>query len=225
MLRLPSFVLFGLLFAVPAFAASPSVSLSRPKTVDTEVASRPAKPPIQKGKRVPSSREGQPPAEGNPAPEARGKLRLSVTNNGLPATGSFEVFAQGSATAIASGSSGVILEVPAGTLLLKVKLSGAAEVAPLTVSVTVQEGGLAEPSAAFSTGRLSVSIQGNGDTSGIARVYPAGQSTPLGSMGHGGQLTLSAGTYDIKVTHKGVDRWFYGVSLSAGQLRNINAQF
>jgi hypothetical protein len=151
-----------------------------------------------------------------PAP---GVVRINALNNGLAASGLVEVL-DASGAIVQSGVTGADLNVVSGAVRVRISLSSG--LAPQEQTLNVPAGGRVDQSVNFASGRFSLSISAS-DTSGNAKVYQG--SVLLGSMGHGGQLSLPVGTYDVKVTHKGVEKWFTGVSLSENQLRNINATF
>lgn len=198
------------LVALSVAMASVASAQTRPSTA--------AKPRPTAPVRASSPKPAQP-ASAQPASTQPGLLRVSASNNGLAASALVEVLDAGNAV-IASGTSGADLSVPAGAAKVRVSLGAGLSAKESTVSIPA--GGRLDHAVAFASGRFSLSISGS-DTTGVAKVYRGAEM--VGTMGHGGQLSLPAGTYDVKVTHKGVDKWFTGVLLNESQLRNISAAF
>jgi hypothetical protein len=155
-----------------------------------------------------------------PAPTF-GTLKVTATNNGLAAIAQFELV-DTTNTVVFSGASGSDLVVPSGTFTMRATLSGASSI-KVTSSVTINKDQLTEVNATFVTAKLSLSISSSSGSTGIAKIYANG--VEVGSLGNGNQLVLPAGTYNIKVSHGGVDKWFNNISLTQNQLRNISAVF
>jgi glucose/arabinose dehydrogenase len=162
------------------------------------------------------------PAQPAPAPAPAptfGTFFLSATQNGFPTNAQFQLLAS-DGSVVFSGASGVAHTVPTGTFIVKALSNGAT----FTSSVVINKDLTTESAATFTTGRISLSITSDtGSTAGIAKIYSAG--VEVGSIGSGNQITLPAGTYDVKVLHSGTEKWFYGVALSQNQLRNVAARF
>jgi hypothetical protein len=210
-----SIALIALLVASPMFAA-PRVVASKTKGRTTET-SAPAKTKSSNNTQTTTSQ-----AVETPAQPTFGTFSLSATQNGLAALAQFELV-NTAGQVIFSGLSGADCTVPSGTFIVRSTLSGGNSVVS-TTNITVNAEQRTEATAAFSTGKLSLSISSStGSTAGIAKIYVSGAE--VGSLGNGNQVTLPAGTYDVKVLHAGVERWFYGVALSSNQLRNISAHF
>lgn len=206
-------VLFAaLLVATPVFAG--------PRTTSPKGTTRTKTSQTAPSTQAPS--QGTTPSTQTPAQPTFGTLRVNATNNGLSAAAQFELI-DASGAVVLSGACGTDVTAPTGTFTLRTTLSSA-PTAKLSSSVTINAEQRAEVTSAFASGRLSLSIiTTSGNTSGIAKVYSGG--VEVGSIGNGNQLSLPVGTYNIKVSHNGVDKWFNNISLSSGQLRNISANF
>jgi hypothetical protein len=209
-----SIALVTLFVASPMFAA-PRVIASKTKVRTTET-SAPAKTSSSNNTQTATQ------VAETPAQPTFGIFSLSATQNGLAALAQFELL-NSAGQVVLSGVSGADCAAPTGTFTVRSILSGGNGVIN-TTSITVNAEQRTEATAAFATGKLSLSISSStGSTAGIAKVYVSG--VEVGSLGNSNQVTLPAGTYDVKVLHSGAERWFYGVTLSQNQLRNISARF
>ena len=209
-----SIALVTLLVASPIFAA-PRVVASKTKGRTTQTIA-----PAKTGSST--NTQATPQAAETPAQPTFGTFSLSATQNGLAAMAQFELV-NSAGQVVLSGLSGAESIVPTGLLTLRATLSGGNGVIH-TTNITVNAEQRTEATAAFTTGKLSLSISSStGSTTGIAKIYASG--VEVGSLGNSNQVTLPAGTYDVKVLHSGAERWFYGVALSQNQLRNISARF
>lgn len=158
------------------------------------------------------------------APDAQaqaGEIVCSLTENGAPARGSASVEQNGKA--VASGSCGAALPVPAGKYKVTVRLDGALDNPSESVGVSVSAGKTTPVSVDFKTGVLEVRIESKGQGgTGIVTVNRG--SARIGTLGSGVAARLSAGSYEVVVRLGGQERR-YAVDLRPGQRRLVRAQF
>ena len=210
-----SITLVTLLVASPMFAA-PRVVASKNKGRAT-VTQTPTQSSTSTQTNAPQAQTAETPAQ-----PTFGTFSLRATQNGFAALAQVELV-DNTGKVVFSGLSGTDANVPTGTFTVRSTLSGGNGVVS-TSSVTVSAEQRTEATAAFATGKISLSISSStGSTAGIAKIYS--NNVEVGSIGNGNQITLPTGTYSVKVLQAGTERWFYGVALSQNQLRNISASF
>jgi len=148
-------------------------------------------------------------------------IRCSLTENGVPARGTFSVEQAGKT--VASGSCGTELSVPAGKYKVTATLDGALDTPSRSLNVQAIAGKSTPVALDFQTGVLEVRIESKGSR-GTGLVTIKRGSKRIGTLGAGVPARLSAGDYEVVVRLGGVERR-YAVDLHAGQRRLVRAQF
>ena len=150
-----------------------------------------------------------------------GEILCSLTENGAPARGT--AAAEQNGKAVAAGSCGAPLSVPAGKYRVTVRLDGALDNPSRSVDLEVKAGKSAPLNIDFKTGVLEVRIESKGQRgTGIVTVNRG--SERIGTLGSGVAAHLSAGQYEVVVRLGGQERR-YEVDLRPGQRRLVRAQF
>lgn len=157
-----------------------------------------------------------------PAPAPRpGQLRCIAEDNGVPSSGSLEVFQSG--RLVARGTCAFPLSLPAGSYVAAITLDTALDRPTRSVPVVVGEGAEALARASFSTALLEVRFtDGASPAYGIADVRRNGVT--LGTLGSNVVARVSAGTYDVVARYRTQERSFT-VTLGVGERRALRAAF
>jgi len=154
--------------------------------------------------------------------QGRGRIRCEITENGEAASGTLTVEAGG--REVASGDCASPVAVPAGQYAVTVQLDGALDRPEQRRQVTIQAGATETVRADFATAVLEVNITAGGRrAAAMATLFKNGAR--VGTLGSGVAAHVSAGTYDVVVRYRGVERRFAGVTLARGQRRTLSADF
>jgi hypothetical protein len=151
-----------------------------------------------------------------------GRVRCAVEDNGQAATGSVVLRRDG--VVVAEGSCRTEHAVPAGDYDAVISLDGALDRPTVTERVRVAPGATATVSGRFRTGSITVEATANGRRAAVmATLAIAGR--PVGTLAGGVEGRLSAGSYEVTVTHRGQEQRFTAVAITPGQLRLLSVQF
>lgn len=162
-----------------------------------------------------------------------GMIGVTVRQNGVTASGSFEVHRTGDASSgaagevVATGRSGRPVHVAPGVYDVVVRLDGAIDRPEKWVrGVRVASGRTVSLEQSFATSVLEVRVTARGRRAAATIfVRRAGESTELATLGAGVRAVVSAGTYDIVVRHRSQEQSFPGTELAAGGARTLSVTF
>ena len=168
-----------------------------------------------------------------PVPAATGRIAVTVLQNGASSSGSFTVYRLADASSgapgeqVASGQSGLAVNVAPGVYDVVVRLDGAIDRPEhWTRRVQVVRGQLAQVREQFTTAVIEVRVTAGGRrAAGAIIVRRAGEQTQLATLGSGVRAVISVGRYDFVVRHRSQEQRLTGIELVSGQGRVLTADF